>query len=137
MNKVGWFVRIQPKPILSLQSYFLNIQVCPLTTQLMATPMQIRVDKFNTGLLGLAQTEEASQTVSDLLQKDMERHHIFFNASGFHNHVKFSSLICFEIACPLLFLSQCYDLVISYCTKYHNRHASHAPLHDSNITGIW
>lgn len=53
----------------------------------MATPWQIRVPPADTGILKWKQTDEAAAKVSELLQKDLERHHVFFNKDGFHNHV--------------------------------------------------
>lgn len=72
------------------------------------TPYKIHISPDNTGLLGLKQTEDASKKVSELLQKDLEvtslpslfpvacanagqEHHVFYNNSGFHNHVNFTS----------------------------------------------
>jgi hypothetical protein len=52
----------------------------------MATAYQINVPVGDTGLLGVKQTESSASKVSELLQKDLETHHVFFNTSGFHNH---------------------------------------------------
>ncbi|KAK1237657.1 hypothetical protein MKX07_006785 [Trichoderma sp. CBMAI-0711] len=53
----------------------------------MATPWQIRVSPADTGILKWKQTDEAAAKVSELLQKDLECHHVFFNKDGFHNHI--------------------------------------------------
>jgi hypothetical protein len=53
----------------------------------MATPFQIQVDSQNSGLLGLKVGQSEASKVTDLLQKDLENHHVFFNESGFHDHV--------------------------------------------------
>ncbi|KAM5342645.1 hypothetical protein ACJ41O_013611 [Fusarium nematophilum] len=53
----------------------------------MATPFQIQVGPKDAGLLGMKLGDDAASKVSDLLQKDLEHHHVFFNASGFHDHV--------------------------------------------------
>lgn len=53
----------------------------------MATPWQIRVSPSDTGVLKWKQTDEAAAKVSELLQKDLENHHVFFNKDGFHNHI--------------------------------------------------
>ena len=69
----------------------------------MATPFKIQVESQNSGLLGLKQGQNEASKVTDLLQKDLEvsnslqsvylktntlqNHHVFFNESGFHDHV--------------------------------------------------
>ncbi|KAK8032437.1 hypothetical protein PG990_002171 [Apiospora arundinis] len=53
----------------------------------MATPYKINIAPDNTGLWGIRQTDHAAKTVTDLLQKDMDKHHVFFNQEGFHDHI--------------------------------------------------
>lgn len=53
----------------------------------MATPYHIHVKPSETGLLHLDRDEETAKTVSELLQDDLEKHHVFFNAAGFHDHI--------------------------------------------------
>ncbi|KAK2807166.1 hypothetical protein FQN51_004780 [Onygenales sp. PD_10] len=53
----------------------------------MATATLPNVSTNDTGVLGLMQTADAAQKVSELLKADMERHHVFFNDRGFHNHI--------------------------------------------------
>ena len=71
----------------------------------MATPFKIQVQPQNSGLLELKQGQNEASKVTDLLQKDLEvfnslqsvylranviqNHHVFFNESGFHDHVNF------------------------------------------------
>jgi uncharacterized UBP type Zn finger protein len=71
----------------------------------MATPFKIQVESQNSGLLELKQGQDEASKVTDLLQKDLEvfnslqsvylkanitqNHHVFFNESGFHDHVNF------------------------------------------------
>jgi hypothetical protein len=55
----------------------------------MATPFKIQVESQNSGLLELKQGQNEASKVTDLLQKDLENHHVFFNESGFHDHVNF------------------------------------------------
>ncbi|CAK7273824.1 hypothetical protein SEPCBS57363_005846 [Sporothrix epigloea] len=49
--------------------------------------VQISIDTDNTGQWYMKQTPEASNRVSLLLQTDLETHHVYFNNSGFHNHI--------------------------------------------------
>src|SRR4051812_13794764 len=58
---------------------------CSLAT--MATPYKIEISPDNTGLLKGRQTEEVARKASELLQRDMEDHHVFFNEDSYHNHV--------------------------------------------------
>ncbi|KAM0435148.1 hypothetical protein ACHAPT_003238 [Fusarium lateritium] len=53
----------------------------------MATPFKIQILPKDTGLLGLKLGDEEASKVSELLQRDLEHHHVFFNASGFHDHI--------------------------------------------------
>ncbi|AEO63315.1 uncharacterized protein THITE_2125850 [Thermothielavioides terrestris NRRL 8126] len=50
-------------------------------------PYKMHVTPDNTGLWHIQQTDEAAKKVSELLQEDMEKHHVFFNFEGFHNHI--------------------------------------------------
>ncbi|PHH63469.1 hypothetical protein CDD81_5848 [Ophiocordyceps australis] len=52
----------------------------------MATP-KVNVSAKQTGLLNMEQTPEAAETVSQLLNQDLERHHVFYNDRGFHDHI--------------------------------------------------
>ncbi|RSL53076.1 hypothetical protein CEP54_010578 [Fusarium duplospermum] len=53
----------------------------------MATPFKIEILPKDAGLLGLKLGSEEALKVSELLQRDLEHHHVFFNASGFHDHI--------------------------------------------------
>jgi len=53
----------------------------------MATPYNIHVKPHESGLLRFPQDDASADKVSELLQKDLENHHVFFNTEGFHNHI--------------------------------------------------
>ncbi|KAH8772633.1 HypA protein [Diaporthe sp. PMI_573] len=53
----------------------------------MATAHKIHISPENTGLWGVKQTDEVANKVSELLQKDLEVNHVYFNDRGFHNHI--------------------------------------------------
>ncbi|KAH8908431.1 HypA protein [Coniochaeta sp. PMI_546] len=74
-----------------------------------STPYQIHISPDNTGLLGLKQTEEASKKVSELLQKDLEEHHVFFNQDGFHNHISHHLLALYGTGAGPQHLQKGYD----------------------------
>ncbi|KAH8664157.1 HypA protein [Xylariales sp. PMI_506] len=52
----------------------------------MATAYAVKITPDNTGLWHINQREDAAEKATELLQKDMESHHVFFNSSGYHNH---------------------------------------------------
>jgi hypothetical protein len=60
----------------------------------MATPFKIQVEPHNSGLLGMKVGQTEASKVTDLLQKDLENHHVFFNESGFHDHVNLMTNSC-------------------------------------------
>ncbi|KAH6611050.1 hypothetical protein Trco_001070 [Trichoderma cornu-damae] len=80
----------------------------------MATPWQIRIPASDTGLLGWKQTDEAAATVSELLQRDLESHHVFFNAEGFHNHIVHFLLSLYATGASPSVLQQAYAENHSY-----------------------
>ncbi|KAK2057899.1 HypA protein [Colletotrichum caudatum] len=53
----------------------------------MATAYKIHVAPTNTGLWQCKQQDAAANKVSELLQEDLKKHHVFFNPDGFHNHI--------------------------------------------------
>ncbi|KAH7318698.1 HypA protein [Stachybotrys elegans] len=80
----------------------------------MATPFSIRVSPANTGLWAARQDEASSAKVSELLQKDLERHHCFFNLDGFHNHISHHLLSLYGTGSDPRALEQAYDANASY-----------------------
>lgn len=56
-----------------------------LCLRAMATATHVKVSTDDTGILGLRQNADSAKKVSETLQADLERYHIFFNAKGFHS----------------------------------------------------
>ncbi|KAL1953019.1 hypothetical protein VTO42DRAFT_3769 [Malbranchea cinnamomea] len=54
---------------------------------LRATATTIHLSPTDSGVLKLDLKPESARKASHVLQMDMERHNIFFNDSGFHNHI--------------------------------------------------
>lgn len=52
-----------------------------------ATSSRVHVGPDQTGLLGYKQTDDGAAKVSELLQSDLDHHHVFFNTAGYHNHI--------------------------------------------------
>ncbi|KAK7706544.1 hypothetical protein SLS63_013932 [Diaporthe eres] len=53
----------------------------------MASAHRIHISPENTGLWGSKQTDEVAKKVTELLQKDLDVYHVYFNDRGFHNHI--------------------------------------------------
>ncbi|KAK4657306.1 hypothetical protein QC762_211830 [Podospora pseudocomata] len=68
----------------------------------------------NTGLWGITQTPSAAAKTSELLQQDMENHHVFFNQSGFHNHIPHHLLALYGTGAGPSHLQSAYDTNASY-----------------------
>lgn len=56
-------------------------------TSTMASAHKIHISSENTGLWGVKQTDEVAKRTTELLQKDLEVFHVYFNDRGFHNHI--------------------------------------------------
>ncbi|KAI5924655.1 hypothetical protein F4810DRAFT_662673 [Camillea tinctor] len=53
----------------------------------MSTARTIQITPDNTGLWNIQQSEPAAKKTTELLQKDLELHHVYFNDAGYHNHI--------------------------------------------------
>lgn len=54
----------------------------------MATAKKIILSPTNdTGVWGTGVTEDSARMASEVLQEDMEKHHVFFNNMGFHSEL--------------------------------------------------
>lgn len=53
----------------------------------MASAHRIHISPENTGLWGVKQTDEVAGKVTELLQRDLDVYHVYFNDRGFHNHI--------------------------------------------------
>ncbi|KAL3589307.1 hypothetical protein FPOAC2_11471 [Fusarium poae] len=83
----------------------------------MATPFQIQVDSQNSGLLGLKVGQSEASKVTDLLQKDLENHHVFFNESGFHDHLVHQVLTLYGTGATTDIITKAYDANTTYQLK--------------------
>ncbi|KAM3563438.1 hypothetical protein MY1884_001256 [Beauveria asiatica] len=83
----------------------------------MAFPTRILVRADETGLLGMTQTPEAAAKVSALLQEDMEKHNVFFNEKGYHNHLVHQLLTLYGTGATPEDIQRGYDNNISYQLK--------------------
>lgn len=51
----------------------------------MATAKKVHLTTSDTGVYSTKLREDAARTASELLQDDMEKHHVFFNDMHFHS----------------------------------------------------
>ncbi|RBR15124.1 uncharacterized protein FIESC28_07440 [Fusarium coffeatum] len=99
----------------------------------MATPFKIQVEPQNSGLLELKQGQNEASKVTDLLQKDLEvfnslqsmylkanimqNHHVFFNESGFHDHLVHQVLTLYGTGATTEIIDKAYDANKTYQLK--------------------
>ncbi|KAH6641490.1 hypothetical protein F5144DRAFT_590769 [Chaetomium tenue] len=77
-------------------------------------PYKMHVTPDNTGLWHIKQTDEAAKKVSELLQEDMEKHHVFFNEDHFHNHIPHHLLALYGTGAPPTALQAAYRTNTTY-----------------------
>ncbi|KAG7118497.1 Oxidoreductase ptaJ like protein [Verticillium longisporum] len=80
----------------------------------MATAYKIHVSKTNTGLLKFDQPEATAAKTTELLQSDLENHHVFFNQSGYHNHIVHHLLALYGTGASPDSLNRAYETNTSY-----------------------
>jgi hypothetical protein len=81
----------------------------------MATPRNIclRPSKGGDSLVEGTTHEQAGLT-SSLLQENHDKHHIFFNVDGYHNHIVHHLLSVYALNAPLSDIQQAFDVNKSY-----------------------
>ncbi|KAF4969424.1 hypothetical protein FSARC_3355 [Fusarium sarcochroum] len=76
----------------------------------MATSSRIHLTPTNTGLWRIQQSDEAARKASELLQKDLENHHVFLNNLGFHDHMPHHLLTLYGTGASVANIQKAYDL---------------------------
>ncbi|KAI2609276.1 hypothetical protein GGR54DRAFT_618441 [Hypoxylon sp. NC1633] len=80
----------------------------------MATAHTIQITPDNTGLWQIQQNEAAAKKASELLQEDLEKHHVYFNHDGFHNHISHHILSLYGTGASAEDMKRGYDENKSY-----------------------
>ncbi|KAI1133837.1 hypothetical protein F5Y05DRAFT_400713 [Hypoxylon sp. FL0543] len=80
----------------------------------MATGHTIQIAPDNTGLWKITQDESVAKKASELLQQDLEKHHVYFNDRGFHNHLTHHILSLYGTGASAEHLQKAYDVNVSY-----------------------
>lgn len=83
----------------------------------MATPFQIQVGPENSGLLRYTHSKDEASKLSDLLQEDLEKHHVFFNTAGYHNHIAHQLYTLYGTGSNTGALQKAYDHNANYQIK--------------------
>ncbi|KAJ5892768.1 hypothetical protein N7504_009459 [Penicillium tannophilum] len=63
----------------------------------MATAYKIHVSTRDAGIFNAGVTEEAALKINEVLQDNLEKHHIVYNMMGFHNHTAHHILTLFAL----------------------------------------
>ncbi|TVY18131.1 Questin oxidase, partial [Lachnellula arida] len=75
----------------------------------MASPSKIHLTINDTGVVkNKPQTNEAATKVSELLQENHDKHHIFSSHVGFHNHIAHHLLTLYGVGAPASIIEQRY-----------------------------
>ncbi|KAK3359739.1 hypothetical protein B0T25DRAFT_564723 [Lasiosphaeria hispida] len=74
-----------------------------------ASPYRVQVAAGDSGLWKVKQTEAVAKKASELLQEDLEKHHVFFNQDGFHNHIPHHILALYGTGAPAAALQKGWD----------------------------
>ncbi|KAI1800558.1 hypothetical protein F4811DRAFT_538506 [Daldinia bambusicola] len=80
----------------------------------MATAHRIHITPDNTGLWNIQQDEASAKKTTELLQEDLEKHHVFFNDLGFHNHISHQILALYGTGASPEQLRRGYDVNKTY-----------------------
>ncbi|CZS97033.1 related to HypA-like protein [Rhynchosporium agropyri] len=81
----------------------------------MASPSEIHLTAEDTGIFKIKdQDSTTAAKVSELLQENHEKHHIFFNHDGFHNHIVHHLLTLYGVGASASVIEKHYENNASY-----------------------
>ncbi|THC92268.1 hypothetical protein EYZ11_008250 [Aspergillus tanneri] len=63
----------------------------------MATARKILLSPSDSGVFSSGIREDSARTANEVLQEDLEKHHVYFNDMGFHNHIVHHVLTIFAL----------------------------------------
>ncbi|KAH8434572.1 questin oxidase family protein [Aspergillus melleus] len=63
----------------------------------MATARKVQLTTSDSGVFSSGIREDSAQVASELLQENLENHHVYFNNMGFHNHIVHHLLSIFAL----------------------------------------
>lgn len=113
-----------------LTSSHLTLRRVPGTTRTMATGGTISLSPSTAGTYHVPSiTSESSKKASELLQRNHDDNHIFFNESGFHNHQAHHLLAIFALGASPDQLQRAFDVNQSYQRPQY-------PLNERNVQDL-
>ncbi|KAL2010604.1 hypothetical protein VTN00DRAFT_6411 [Thermoascus crustaceus] len=80
----------------------------------MATATRIKLSTTDSGVFSVGVRADSAQAASEVLQEDMEKHHIFFNAMHFHNHIVHHILTIYALGATPDIIKSAYERNQSY-----------------------
>ncbi|KAE8392633.1 hypothetical protein BDV23DRAFT_150778 [Aspergillus alliaceus] len=80
----------------------------------MATARKIELSTSDSGVLSAGAREDSARAASKILQDNLEKNHIYFNDSGFHNHIVHHILTMFALGASPNELKAAYERDKSY-----------------------
>ena len=81
----------------------------------MATPRNICLEATSSPEFSIGDiTQEQADLTSSLLQQNHEKHHMFFNEAGYHNHIVHHLLSIYALNAPLGDVQQAFDVNKTY-----------------------
>ncbi|KAL2851188.1 hypothetical protein BJY01DRAFT_209318 [Aspergillus pseudoustus] len=79
-------------------------------TSSMATARKIHLSPLtDSGVWSTGVTEGSARAASEVLQEDLEKHHVFFNNMGFHNHIVHHILTLYALGASPADIQAAYD----------------------------
>ncbi|KAI0845544.1 hypothetical protein F5Y00DRAFT_265496 [Daldinia vernicosa] len=85
----------------------------------MATAHTIQITPDNTGLWKIQQNEASAKKATELLQEDLEKHYVFFNDEGYHNHISHHILALYGTGASPELLKKGFDVNKTYQRPAH------------------
>ncbi|OJJ48527.1 hypothetical protein ASPZODRAFT_62885 [Penicilliopsis zonata CBS 506.65] len=80
----------------------------------MATSSRVFLSPVDTGVFSTAPRADAAKTATEVLQKNLEKHHIYFNNRGFHNHIVHHILTIYALGASPAAIQEAYQRNASY-----------------------
>ncbi|KAE8355767.1 hypothetical protein BDV28DRAFT_128338 [Aspergillus coremiiformis] len=80
----------------------------------MATARKIELSTSNPGIFSVGAREDAARVAGEVLQDNLEKYHIYFNDSGFHNHIVHHILTMFTLGASPNEIKAAYERDKSY-----------------------
>ncbi|KAL4933814.1 questin oxidase family protein [Aspergillus undulatus] len=96
----------------------------------MATARKIQLSpQTDTGVWSTGVTEDSAKAANEVLQEDLEKHHVYFNNMGFHNHIAHHILTIYALGASPSEIKAAYDRNKTYQRR-------RMPVHESVVQDL-